>query len=1088
MKSIIKKRKWGPVLGILLLLCLAGAASADSYVGGEPPATVQSGTVSGGLYVDADNSAWGSQDVTKTFASIPDVSDIVWARLYVAVYCGHMQDNRKGTATVTFDGNGDGTCETTWSTENLNVAYVYEYEGGSTPVVVNDHCTRVTSDYLMWYDVTSVITSRTPAVHVVTDGETIFDGRIKMITLVVAYNDGDTDDVHYRVNQGHDVDSYLSDENIGDYIGETFFDLSGLTGTVESATLTVNHLASEDGTYTFRGTGIPSDPATGNYQGAYFGYNIWDVTSAVQPGSGTTLTYDRNVEFYKIPLATLEVKMERESPADPPVADFTADKTTGTAPLTVQFTDLSTNDPRSWAWDFDNDGTVDSTLQNPIHEYQTEGTFSVSLTATNPGGSDDDIREDYITVTALSDCDFTVTLVNPDTGNVFAREPNRVRVTVKNNGPDTSPTTEVRLTSTDGVDIRAAVPSLDAAATETVYVIDPTIRTGEGGTVTYSATADPDDIVPETDETNNHKASTTKTVKFNGYKGKRYWDNNDVTTQRTFDLRGGLLHSSGDSTYQTGGLSGGGWSSCTVTWTGDDLPLPAGASVREARLYVPYTWDNSGEMPDRFDLTFNGNVLTPGHHYEDRKNFAGYANHDYGLMTYDVSSFFNPAENTALLSKDDAYTNVALYGLTLAVIYEDATETRKQIFLNEEFDILGADETGYATTPEEATAYVPFSGMAIVPADVSYAYLTTFVPSGNGPEGDLLFNGATLATSVWDFGSLSGPQVAVDSRDVTAYLQATGNEAGIRSTPGATPVMAVSHVFLVVEYADAAPFAAFTADPASGDAPLTVQFTDQSTGTITGWGWDFDNDGMTDSTDENPSYIYNDPGSYTVKLTITGPGGSDEEEGSITVKEPAPVIDFSADTTSGARPLTVAFTAINTGGQVDAWAWDFGDGQISDRQNPVHEYLDEGTYTVSLTATGPDYTDTKTKTDYVLVGDAIIEVTVDAASITFGTMQPGVDSTGGTEVHVDVTGGTAWSVTVQASNGGYMGTGSANLASPFQLSNGGSFKDMTATFADFLTGSAGNDGSRAVSVKQAISDADQPGDYDITITFTGAFV
>jgi hypothetical protein len=63
-----------------------------------------------------------------------------------------------------------------------------------------------------------------------------------------------------------------------------------------------------------------------------------------------------------------------------------------------------------------------------------------------------------------------------------------------------------------------------------------------------------------------------------------------------------------------------------------------------------------------------------------------------------------------------------------------------------------------------------------------------------------------------------------------------------------------------------------------------------------------------------------------------------------------------------------------------------------------------------------------------------------------------------------------------------------NLANPFQLSNDGTnFQAMTANFANFITGAAGVDGSDTADVKQAIAAADAPGDYSITVTFTGAF-
>jgi len=61
----------------------------------------------------------------------------------------------------------------------------------------------------------------------------------------------------------------------------------------------------------------------------------------------------------------------------------------------------------------------------------------------------------------------------------------------------------------------------------------------------------------------------------------------------------------------------------------------------------------------------------------------------------------------------------------------------------------------------------------------------------------------------------------------------------------------------------------FDASPTEGKAPLTVDFTDKSTGNPTSWEWDFDNDGTVDSTEQNPQWTYNNPGWYTVKLTVS---------------------------------------------------------------------------------------------------------------------------------------------------------------------------------------------------------------------------
>ena len=60
----------------------------------------------------------------------------------------------------------------------------------------------------------------------------------------------------------------------------------------------------------------------------------------------------------------------------------------------------------------------------------------------------------------------------------------------------------------------------------------------------------------------------------------------------------------------------------------------------------------------------------------------------------------------------------------------------------------------------------------------------------------------------------------------------------------------------------------FFAYPLSGTAPLEVHFIDISNGTMCSWHWDFDNDGVIDSYEQNPTYIYQQPGSYSVKLTV----------------------------------------------------------------------------------------------------------------------------------------------------------------------------------------------------------------------------
>jgi PKD repeat protein len=79
--------------------------------------------------------------------------------------------------------------------------------------------------------------------------------------------------------------------------------------------------------------------------------------------------------------------------------DFSADPLTGAVPLEVQFTDTSSGNITNWEWDFDNDGNIDSTEENPSHTYTDAGDHSVSLTVSDGSNSDSEVKIDYIEVT-----------------------------------------------------------------------------------------------------------------------------------------------------------------------------------------------------------------------------------------------------------------------------------------------------------------------------------------------------------------------------------------------------------------------------------------------------------------------------------------------------------------------------------------------------------------------------------------------------------------------------------------------------------------------------------------------------------------
>jgi PKD repeat protein len=150
------------------------------------------------------------------------------------------------------------------------------------------------------------------------------------------------------------------------------------------------------------------------------------------------------------------------------------------------------------------------------------------------------------------------------------------------------------------------------------------------------------------------------------------------------------------------------------------------------------------------------------------------------------------------------------------------------------------------------------------------------------------------------------------------------------------------------------PIAGFTATPSTGAATLLVNFTDASSGTVTGRVWAFGDGGT--STLANPSYAYANAGAFSVSLTVFGPLGSNTLQFAnyITVTNffGVPVAAFNASPMIGSAPLLVNFTDASIG-TITNHSWIFGDGDGSGAINPSHTYSTAGVYSVALAVSGP---------------------------------------------------------------------------------------------------------------------------------------
>jgi PKD repeat protein len=171
-----------------------------------------------------------------------------------------------------------------------------------------------------------------------------------------------------------------------------------------------------------------------------------------------------------------------------------------------------------------------------------------------------------------------------------------------------------------------------------------------------------------------------------------------------------------------------------------------------------------------------------------------------------------------------------------------------------------------------------------------------------------------------------------------------------------------------------APTANFTASPTTTTTGTNIAFTDSSTGSPTTWAWTFGDGGTSSS--QNPIHPYSSPGTYTVVLTATNATGSNTatKTNYITINSPAPVANFTGTPTSLTVGSSVSFSDTSTGNPT-AWAWTFGDGGTSNSgPNVAHAYNTAGTYSVSLTVTGPGGSNSITKTNYIVVSAATCTV------------------------------------------------------------------------------------------------------------------
>ena len=624
-----------------------------------------------------------------------------------------------------------------------------------------------------------------------------------------------------------------------------------------------------------------------------------------------------------------------------PTAGFSANNTTGCDPLTVQFTNESSANAVSYEWSFPGGDPTSSTDENPTVTYSAPGSYTVTLVATNAAGSSTATEMNYIVVTTVPAAGF-----NSSTNGLtvsFTNNSNNANSYSWDFGDNNSSTeaNPVHTYDEDGVYTVTLTATNDCGSVMTTEEV--TIVTAP--TAAFSA--------------NNASGCAELTVTFNN-------ESSANATSYEWEFPGGTPSSSTEEnptvtypapgTYNVTLTVSNSAGSNTVTQTDfvvvNSAPAP-GFTV--ATNVSTATFTNTTANATSYEWDFgDGTGSTEEHPVHEYPGDGIYvvtltAFNDCGssvstteiMITSLPQAGFSATETTGCASftvqfMDESSSNTTSWEWEFpggnpsssteqnpTVVYDNVGTYTVTLTASNSLGENTVEQTNYITVIS-----VPTAGFSSSANELTIAFT----------------NNSSGATSYsWDFGDGNN---STESNPTHTYDEDGTYEVTLTATNECGSISSIQTVTVA-----SAPTAAFTASATSGCAPFEVEFTNQSSANAESFEWGFPGGDPSSSTDENPTVVYNEPGTYSVTLTVTNGAGEDEvTEMSYIVVGGIPTASFTADVNG----FTVDFTNTSTNppnsGNL-SFEWDFGDGGTSTEENPQHVYATDGTYDVTFTVT-----------------------------------------------------------------------------------------------------------------------------------------
>lgn len=629
-----------------------------------------------------------------------------------------------------------------------------------------------------------------------------------------------------------------------------------------------------------------------------------------------------------------------------PIADFSANVTSGCNPLTVLFENESSSNTSLWYWTFPGGNPGNSSDPDPTVVYQNPGSYDVILIVTNANGEDTLRRTNYITINTTPTTSFSAAVNLRDV--IFTNNSSGANTSNWNFG-DGNTSNQMHPTHTysqDGVyqvTLTSGNGCGTTSQTQTITIVTPPVAG-------FSA-ANTNGCAPFNVNFVNESSSNTTTWQWT------FEDGNPATSTEqnpvvTFDAPGVydvtlvVSNAAGNSTYTRSGYIIVGTTPQTSfdvnidlanvefvnnTTGGDAFQWNFGDSNTSSEANPTHTYDLDGVY--QITLTASnvcGNsvdvknitIVTPPAAAYSIIQSAGcvpfsvnYSNQSsYNTATY-LWSF--PGGNPATSTEENptvVYQNPGIYSSELIVSNPAGSDTFRMV-----------DAIAVNTIPNAAFT------AAVNLAEVIFTNQST-----------------NALTYGWDFGD---GEISSDENPAHQYTLDGIYTVTLTATNECGPETSTQTVTIVTP-----PTADFSANWTKGCAPFEVEYTDHSSYNAIGRLWEFAGGNPSTSTELNPVITYPAAGVYSVKLTVTNAAGQRELllDNLIEVGT-GPSAEFSADIDLG----NVQFTNASSG--ATTYLWDFGDGNTSTEEHPTHIYSD-GLYQVSLMVTNDCGVDTFSQT------------------------------------------------------------------------------------------------------------------------------